>query len=145
MDVDEQNIVLTRKSERTTQHGSKNVQKCNLTIWTTRTPHPTKIKLKKMERTQAFSKRNNSCSANVTRVTNTVMNGHIRGHVWHRYTVTVEVMTSTYPLRTLSSVASTHYQGYHDINHIQVLLEICSITNMLLSCRQGPYQDHFCV
>ena len=75
---------------------------------------------------------------------------HIRGHLWHIYSITVnrkifEVMTSTLPKGTLGSVASllaaTLYQGNLDRNHklwnivsseryilhMQVLLESCYI------------------
>ena len=49
---------------------------------------------------------------------------HIRGHLWHRYSITVNqviVVTSTLPKGTLGSVASLLavilYQGNPDMNH----------------------------
>jgi hypothetical protein len=51
---------------------------------------------------------------------------HIYGHLWHRYYVNVnrktfQVMTATYPIGNLGSVASllaaTLYQGNSDSNH----------------------------
>jgi hypothetical protein len=67
-------------------------------------------------------------------------------HLWHKYcTMVNQVMTSTYSIGTIGSVASllvaTLYQGNHDMNHkygnigsiksymlhIQVLLECCYI------------------